>query len=956
MNYGIPGTDISVSEAYGGPSGWPCCFGVGNQKIEYVIGRGSSAESGFFAPKSSTLGLYDNFHVYSFEWDENFLTWYIDGVQMQKMYRYFLFSSPFWPLTSCSPSTGVNYAEQPYWPYAPSPLKCQMYFNFEDFIDKDAYASTTTGSTIGSIKVDWVRVWQKYPDTPQHYDLCNRFIAGASSFCDASNHVYNVAGPGAAYDSLTVNWHWSVSPNLVIVGTPTMNSVTVKANMGSFTSSAAWVKHTDDNPICPDIVKNINVGLGAPPKPIVCQGNTTHTSTGGGTMYSTTFSINNASPLTTYNWHITSSYGSLTTTGNYVTFSQHPYYGAISISVYATNACGTSATTTSTARTGCGMYRTANPPVIYPSKICTGNAVNYISDLNQVPGMSFQWYKSLDNGLSFNSIEGATNAIYISPTPSPLEQLFYIAIDSNDSIPTETISDTTQISIFDTLQTISTNVAVDTIAGGDTLNLSVLSPDSNLYYTWNGGNIQCLKSDCTLIYDIPSESMTYTVTATNLGGCRIEKQIGVIVKPAPELTIIADHSTVCSGQTVTLNVENPIPGVTYSWAGGNILCANSSCAVATDIPTTTTTYSAIATSLDGSHNMRTITVDVDTPLLEISADYSKLCKASVISLNAIPWDANSTYTWSGGNIICSNIFCTSASDTILLDSVRYTATVTNLFGCKSIKSITVYNNVPVQVSFNVDRNTVCSGESVLLTVDNPDCASTYIWSGGGVTCIDESCLQSTDIPGIATTYTLTTTDPNGCVGSTSRTVNVNSHTPSMIMSDKPNVCPNELFNLFVVSPDPASSYEFSGGNLLCGPSCFSATGSELTTSTYQLFAINANGCVDHSDITIYTDICLGGGERSGGKVSQNSQSGLMRMFPNPTAGNIILNGILASKQCLSIEVIDVVGRLIYSVDYQMISGEFTKEIEINKNIINGLYLIKVKTENQSYNFHFILQR
>ncbi|MBK8624342.1 MAG: hypothetical protein IPN86_01800 [Saprospiraceae bacterium] len=68
-------------------------------------------------------------------------------------------------------------------------------------------------------------------------------------------------------------------------------------------------------------------------------------------------------------------------------------------------------------------------------------------------------------------------------------------------------------------------------------------------------------------------------------------------------------------------------------------------------------------------------------------------------------------------------------------------------------------------------NVICNGESTTLIAAG---GSTYVWSNGATTA------TITVNPSATTTYSVTTTDANGCQGSTSMTVTVNPlPTPSI---------------------------------------------------------------------------------------------------------------------------------------------------------------------------------
>ncbi|NDB85912.1 MAG: glycosyl hydrolase family protein, partial [Alphaproteobacteria bacterium] len=298
---GYDNPDISVAETYGGPNGiyWPALCYSFNQKIEGLVSNfqpsgGQPAKQWYYGPRSTfyhrstyITDKFNSFHTYSMEWEENMMYFYIDGALKASAYRYYNFGSD---LYYCSPSTIWGYATHDYFPI---PFKyhtsagdqfTQLIPIFESFIDKDLYGTYSSGQTVGEVYIDWFRVWQKTLEG-SHRDLCDRNISGVSTICETSPSLYTfyIIGTGAVTTSSF--WNWTTSSNLTVVSS-TMTSITVKLNRFA-TSSDAWVKFTDDNPICPAIIKSIRVGVAGTPAPNVCMGGTTTIATSHGNRYYT---------------------------------------------------------------------------------------------------------------------------------------------------------------------------------------------------------------------------------------------------------------------------------------------------------------------------------------------------------------------------------------------------------------------------------------------------------------------------------------------------------------------------------------------------------------------------------------------------------------------------------------------------------------------------------------------
>ncbi|MDP4266883.1 MAG: gliding motility-associated C-terminal domain-containing protein [Bacteroidota bacterium] len=225
----------------------------------------------------------------------------------------------------------------------------------------------------------------------------------------------------------------------------------------------------------------------------------------------------------------------------------------------------------------------------------------------------------------------------------------------------------------------------------------------------------------------------YTVKADEKSGIAIQANAGT-------------DQTICKGQTASLNASG---AKTYSWSPATGLDdPNISNPKAN--PTTTITYivTMTATGLNTDCPFKgndTVIVNVKSlPVINAGKDTS-LCSGKSINLS-VTAPGGSTYTWSNGNSVST----ISVSPT---QTTNYKITVTNN-GCNSKDSVSVTVNPNPQFNLGADF-TINPGDSAILnpTITN---GSTYSWSSG------EKTKSITAKPTSTTTYTLTSTSPNGC--------------------------------------------------------------------------------------------------------------------------------------------------------------------------------------------------
>ena len=272
-----PYYDLSIAEAYGGPLGidFSDLGSSFREKITAGFGSGcpgpSTTNTETIASNHycETHAIFDNYHTYTLEWDENYEHWYYDGTLLKTFPRYNAIDPSH--TTVCTvPVSGIYNSDPSFpicegWPHTPSGLigTDGMYINLSSFIDKDVFRHTSTPYEIGAMKVDWVKVYQR-ADTIQKgfYNLCDRHMTGPTIICDDAPHTYSVvtsAGTPAA--SISPIWHWSTSGNLQVISSTT-NTITVKRLVPG-ASDVAWVQFVDDNPDCPMGQYAITLGLGA---------------------------------------------------------------------------------------------------------------------------------------------------------------------------------------------------------------------------------------------------------------------------------------------------------------------------------------------------------------------------------------------------------------------------------------------------------------------------------------------------------------------------------------------------------------------------------------------------------------------------------------------------------------------------------------------------------------------
>jgi hypothetical protein len=131
-----------------------------------------------------------------------------------------------------------------------------------------------------------------------------------------------------------------------------------------------------------------------------------------------------------------------------------------------------------------------------------------------------------------------------------------------------------------------------------------------------------------------------------------------------------------------------------------------------------------------------------------------------------------------------------------------------------------------------------------------------------------------------------------------------------------------------------------------------AVGNSTTNVTYT----TPRGCKAIRPLTSSTSC-----RTSGSEVEENTLpevSSEFTLIPNPNKGEFAIKGSFAAGKDVeaTIEVVNMLGQVVYHAKAMAINGNLNELIQINSGLANGMYLLNLRSDNETKVFHFVVKQ
>lgn len=293
----------------------------------------------------------------------------------------------------------------------------------------------------------------------------------------------------------------------------------------------------------------------------------------------------------------------------------------------------------------------------------------------------------------------------------------------------------------------------------------------------------------------------------------------VTVNPIPTLTV-SSNATICAGNNVTLTA---LGASSYTWNPGSF---SGSSYIST--PSVSTIYSV--TGVTGiCQDTKTISVTVSTLNLTTSTPSSNICNGTTTTLTAT--GAN-TYTWQPLNLTGPTLLLTPSN------TITYSVTGTNTFGCASTKTIQIVVNPNPTVTASASNTNICSAGSATLSGTG---ATFYNWQPGNLSGSNQTVTPLSSI-----VYTVIGSYASGCT---------DTKTTSILVFQNPtvNITPTSTFicvgNTTTLTANGANTYSWSTGS-----TTQSIALSPTTNTIITVIGTNTNNCSNTKTISLAVNI------------------------------------------------------------------------------------------------------
>ncbi len=365
--------------------------------------------------------------------------------------------------------------------------------------------------------------------------------------------------------------------------------------------------------------------------------------------------------------------------------------------------------------------------------------------------------------------------------------------------------------------------------------------------TWQTENSESVTIDNAIgsvslngsIQVIPTETTTYTLTATGPGGTASSQTVVTVTHLPPVVRISAVPDTIVTGGSSVLTWSSDFAQSCVIEPGIGVVELNGSLVV---WPTETTTYKIIATGEGGESSAEAVvTVTDPPPTVELTASAQTITMGESATLSWTSTNAASCVVDPGVGTVEPN----GSIDVSPTETTTYTISATGTGGTATAQVTIAVEHPAPSITFSASPSSVLLGQSSTLNWSTTHADTVEIDQNiGSVAQTDSRSVSPTQ----TTTYTLTATGPGG-TATAQVTVTVTVPMPTVSLQISPGtITLGEQATLSWTSSNAVSASLDNGiGTVAVNDSM---TVSPAATTTYTITAIGVGGHTVSDSVTL----------------------------------------------------------------------------------------------------------
>jgi|GEM_PF-6469001 len=440
-----------------------------------------------------------------------------------------------------------------------------------------------------------------------------------------------------------------------------------------------------------------------------------------------------------------------------------------------------------------GMNTRVLSATVSSASICTGDSSTIMLH-NPQPGIQYQMINQ-GNGAPVGLPMGPVCDSIILFQTGPLgstQQYTILAKDTNYNCQ----------KTLDTILTVTVNpIPVANILPGNT---SLCLGDSVLLTAYSsivGASYNWADSQTTQSIWVKSAGISdYIVTVTN-NGCSDTAMASVTINTIPGITIVPVNPVACQGDTVQLTANPAPPGGSFVWNTGTTTAS------VNVIPLVSGTQYSVKYTLNGCSNNDSVSIQLNPlPVVSISPATAEICEGDTLTLTASSNLSGANWTWNSGQNTASILI-----QPLVSTVYNVTATVND---CDGQANLTVVLHPMPTITMNPAVDTICEGDTILLTASSNQEGLTYTWNTGMM----DSLISIH--PTTNSTYWVTVTN-DWCENKNSAFIQVDLIPEITVSPSDTTICKGDAIILNVNTSAPSPGFHWN----------FGATQASLSVST-----------------------------------------------------------------------------------------------------------------------------